>query len=174
MVIMALILINLSACSKNDELTVYDTSVDVPLQGWTSADTLFYSITVTETTTIKNPVAKGHDYHMNLSLRYSSSLPLTHLPFLLTLQQTDTTGGYIHPIRNIMKQEFSLPVRDTAGIPLGDNWGSLYTISTPISSPTIRFDTAGTYRFMIIPNLGDQKSLPGVASIGIFLHAKRL
>lgn len=170
MVIMALILINLSACSKNNELTAYDTSVDVPLQGWTSADTLFYSITVTETTTIKNPVAKGHDYHMNLSLRYSSSLPLTHLPFLLTLQQTDTTGGYIHPIRNIMKQELSLPVRDTAGIPLGDNWGSLYTISTPVSSPTIRFDTAGTYRFMIIPAIGDLPELPGVASIGIELR----
>lgn len=169
-VIMALIQINLSACSsQNDARTVYDTSVDVPLQGWTSTDTLFYSIVITDPTTIKKPVAVDHDYQMNISLRYSTSLRLTHLPFQLTLQQTDTLGGYEHPIRNIFRQDLSLEVRDADGVPLGDSWGSLYSIETPISSPTIRFDSTGTYRFMILPTLGDLKSLPGVASIGIQL-----
>lgn len=166
-VIMALIQISLSACSQNDARTVYDTSVDVPLQGWTSTDTLFYSIVITDSPSIKYPIATHQDYQMNISIRYAATFGLTHVPFQLTLQQTDTLGGYEHPIRNIFRQDLSLEVRDAEGVPLGDNWGSLYTISTPISSPTIRFDSAGTYRFMILPNLGDQKSLPGVASIGI-------
>lgn len=170
MAVMALILTSLNACSQNEGLTVYNKSVDVHLEGWAPTDTLFYNITVTEPASIKYPIVTQRDYRMNMSVRFSTSLKLTHLPFLLTLQQTDTIGGYEHPIRNIFRQELSLEVRDTTGIPLGESWGSLYSVETTSPSPTIRFDTAGTYRLMIIPTIGNLKSLPGVASIGIQLE----
>lgn len=167
---MLLILTSISACSRNESQTVYDSSVDVHLNGWVSTDTLFYNIVVTDPPSIKNPIVVGQHYQLSISLRYSADFPLTQVPFLLQMQQTDTVGGYTRPVRNIFRELLSPAVRDSMGLPLGDTWGSLISRQEQQTGLQVHFDTAGTYRFLIIPELGDQPSLPGLASIGLRLN----
>ena len=168
MAIMALILINLSACSQSRQHTVYNTSVDVPLDGWASTDTLFYHLTVSDSATIKYPIGLHQDYQLRVSIRYASHFPLLSVPMLLTLQQTDTTGGYERPVRNLMRQQLQPMVRDTLGLPLGNTWGSLISMEEA-TDLTVRFDTSGCYRILLTPQFGYQRSLPGIASIGLQL-----
>lgn len=169
MAIMTLILASTSACNSNEPQTVYDNSVDVHLSGWASTDTLFYDIVVTDPPSIKNPIVVGKVYQLSISLRHTAEFPLNQVPFLLQMQQTDTIGGYVHPTRNILKEHFSPYVRDSIGLPLGDTWGSLIARQEHKTGVHIHFDTTGTYRFLIIPEIGDLPSLPGLASIGLRL-----
>lgn len=166
---MAVMVLSLSACSQNNAQTVYSNSVDVPLLGWTSADTLFYNITVTEPATIKSPIAIRHDYQMNVDIRCSSSYPLSSIDYHLLLQKMDTTGGYNRPVANLLRQEITTVVRDTTGTPLGDTWGSLITLQTTRPDLSVRFDSAGLYRILLIPELGELREVPGIASVCISL-----
>lgn len=172
MAAMVLTLTGLSGCNQNNALTAYNNSVDVPLMGWTSADTLFYHITVTDPATIKTPIAISRDYQLNIGFRYSSAYPLSCVAYHLLLQKTDTTGGYEHPTVNLLRQDMTTMVRDSIGTPLGDTWGSLISLETRQPDLTIRFDSAGTYRFLLIPDLGELSALPGVASASIRLDLK--
>lgn len=164
--------ISLSACqSNNSHAVVYNTSVDVPLYHWTSADTLFYPLAIAEEPNAKQPIQLNKDYHVRLNLRHNLDFPLTSIPANFCLQQTDTVQGQTRISRRIMLTRIEPKVRDDRGLPLGDGWGSLYEYQQPLDNLTIRFDKAGTYRFIIIPDFrGAADGLNGMASIGIELY----
>lgn len=167
---MGIILTSQTACRPSEVNAVFDNSVDVRLDGWASTDTLFYPFAVTDPATVTTPVLLHHPYRMKLSVRHSSDYPLLNVPFLLLLQQTDTSGGYLHPIKNLLHLDLAPEVRDTTGMPQGTCWGSLYTTESTVPGHTFRFDSAGFYRFLVIPQIGSQQKIPGIASIGIRLE----
>ncbi len=167
---MGIILTSQTACSPSEPDAVLDNSVDVRLDGWASTDTLFYPFTVADPATVTSPLLLHHQYRMKLSIRHSSEYPLLNVPFRLLLQQTDTVGGYLHPIKNLLHLDLAPEVRDTTGMPIGTYWGSLYTIENTLPEHSFRFDSVGSYRFLIIPEIGGQKKIPGIASIGIRLE----
>ncbi len=169
--IMAIALTGLSACSSPNEphTAVYDYSVDVPQSGWTSADTLFYDLLLTQPATIKNPIVPRRTYQLSMSVRFDASFPFTALPLQLLVQQTDTMGGYLHPVRNLLRRDLAPQLRDSLGQPIGHTWGSLITQSIPLPDLTLRFDSAGTYRLLITPQTGSHRSIPGIASVGVRL-----
>lgn len=168
-----IITINLSACSSqsNDAHTVvYNTSVDVPLHHWTSADTLFFPLTVTEEPNLKLPICTNKDYHLRLSFRHAIDFPLTAIPSLFCMQQTDTVQGQSRVTRRVFQQTISPKVRDEKGQPLGTGWGSLYEYQQDMPEITVRFDQPGNYRFLFIPSFrGVTDGISGMASVGIEL-----
>lgn len=160
------------ACSDTaDSERAYDYAVDVPSTGWTSADTLFYPFTITDPPQVRTPLVAGTSYHATYHVRTAAQFGLTHLPVSIILQQVDTLGAgeTSHVVRNVLRHETSLPVRDEQGRPLGDSWGSLYQYEAPIDSLTLRFDAAGYYRMLLIPSTGNTAAFTGIHSIGISL-----
>ncbi len=160
-----------NACSVKEEGTdpVYNKIVNVPLLGWKQNDTLFYPVHVTEPTTIRTPIVKGHPYQMGYSIRMSSEYHFTRVPMQLIIQQTDTAGGHEFIVRNILRQNIAPAVRDTLGQPLGPTWGSLIDYQNYIDGITVRFDSVGTYRMMLIPETQGLSSFIGLSAIGITL-----
>lgn len=150
---------------------VYNTSVDVPLFHWTSADTLFYPISVAEESNIKHPIRTSTDYHVRLSVRHSSRFPLTHLPALICLQQTDTVLGHYILAKRLMQKPISPQIRNDQGQPLGSGWGSLYEYQQMLPDISVRFSKPGTYRLLIIPRFdGAEDGIDGMASVGLELY----
>lgn len=169
--ITATALTSLSSCSSPNEphTAVYDYSVDVLQSGWTSADTLFYDLQLTDPATIKNPIVPRRTYQLSMSVRFDATFPFTTLPMHMLVQQTDTAGGYLHPIRNLLRRDLAPLMRDSIGQPIGHSWGSLVTQTIPLPDLTLRFDSAGTYRILITPHTGSHRSIPGIASVGVRL-----
>lgn len=164
------ILTSLSACNLSDSgRTVYDISVDVPLSGWASTDTLFYSVCVDDVASLRHPIERGVDYQLSVSVRHVSRYPFMSIPFTLIQQQTDTTQGFEHPVRNILHQSVAPVIRDSLGHQLGASWGSFITVNVPVPDVSIRFDSAGTYRFLVIPDLGTLTSVTGLSALGLRL-----
>lgn len=165
--------ISLSACSNqnNDAHTVvYNTSVDVPLFHWTSTDTLFFPLVVTDEPNLKLPIRTNQEYHLRLSFRHAIDYPLTEIPSLLCLQQTDTVQGQNRVSRRIFQQNISPKLRDEKGQPLGTGWGSLYEYQQDATNITVKFDQPGSYRFLFIPSFhGITDGINGMASVGIEL-----
>lgn len=85
------------------------------------------------------------------------------------IQQTDTTGGHEHIVRNVLRQRIAPAVRDTLGQPLGPSWGSLIDYEDYIDELTVEFDSTGTYRMLLIPETQHLSSFVGLSAIGITL-----
>ena len=152
-------------------MRAYDYAVDVPASGWTSQDTLFFPFILTEEPQVRTPLAVGHTYHTDYHVRTTSDFSLTNIPVTIILQQVDTlaTGQTSHVVRNLLRREASLSVRDDEGRSLGETWGSLYQYEAAIDSLTLRFDAAGYYRMLLIPATADAANFAGIQSIGIAL-----
>jgi len=99
----------------------------------------------------------------------STEFPFTRVPMQLIIQQTDTTEGHEYIVRNIFRQNIAPAVRDTLGHPLGSSWGSLIDYENYIDGLTIRFDSVGTYRMMLIPETQGLSGFVGLSAIGITL-----
>ena len=160
-----------SACQSSAEPTdpAYSAVADVPLLGWKAADTLFFPVVITSPVTIRTPLVQGQPYLMGYTIRMSARYPLTRVPMQFVIQQTDTTGGHEHIVRNVLREHIAPAVRDTLGRPLGPSWGSLIDYDGFIDGLTIRFDSLGTYRMMLIPDTKDANGFPGLSAIGITL-----
>lgn len=160
-----------SACNVRSDGTepVYYEVVNVPLLGWTPNDTLFFPVHVTNPTTIRTPIEQGRPYQMGYSIRMSADYHFTRVPMQFIIQQTDTIEGHEYIVRNILRQNIAPAVRDTLGKPLGPTWGSLIDYDNYIDGITIRFDSVGTYRMMLIPETQGLSSFIGLSAIGITL-----
>jgi len=160
-----------SACQSSEDGTepVYSEVVNVPLLGWDANDTLFYPVHVTNPTTIRTPIVQGLTYQVGYNIRMSADYRFTRVPMQFIIQQTDTSGGHEYIVRNVLRQNIAPAVRDTLGHPLGPTWGSLIDYENYIESLTIRFDSLGTYRMMLIPETQGLSSFTGISAIGISL-----
>jgi len=165
--------ISLSACSQttNDaHAVVYNTSVDVPLQHWTSADTLFYPIVIDEQPSFQFPVCAGKDYHVRFCIRYSIDFPLSKLPANLYVQEMDNTDDRMRIKRRLRHLHIEPNIKDSQGRTLGGGWGSLYENQEVLPDQVVSFDRPGIYRLLIIPAFnGMPEGINGIASIGIEL-----
>jgi hypothetical protein len=106
---------------------------------------------------------------MGYSIRMSADYHFTRVPMQFIIQQTDTIEGHEYIVRNILRQNIAPAVRDTLGKPLGPTWGSLIDYDNYIDGITIRFDSVGTYRMMLIPETQGLSSFIGLSAIGITL-----
>ncbi len=148
----------------------YNTSVDVPLQHWTSADTLFYPIVIDEEPSFQRPLRINHNYHARLCIRYTLGCPLTQIPAHFFVQEMDDVQGQMRIKRRLQQFPITPNVKDNEGMALGDGWGSLYEYQELLTDHTIRFDRPGFYRFLIIPDFkGVPEGIDGIASIGVEL-----
>ena len=161
----------LTACQNRPDATVpdYNEVLDVSIFGWKDADTLFFPLQITFPSTIRTPIQQGIPYIMGYSVRMSADYHYARVPMQLIIQQTDTTGGREHIVRNILRQHIAPAVRDTLGRPLGPSWGSLIDYDGFIDGITIRFDSLGTYRMMLIPDTKDMHGFTGLSAIGLSL-----
>ncbi|MBO4754593.1 MAG: hypothetical protein J5543_08360 [Bacteroidales bacterium] len=168
---MAMAALMMSACQSHEDGTdpAYNVIVDVNMLGWNAGDTLFFPIHVTNPSTIRDPIVQGIPYQVGYSIRMSADYRFTRVPMQLIVQQTDTTGGHEHIVRNVMREHIAPAVRDTLGHPLGPSWGSLIDYDNYIENLIISFDSTGTYRMMLIPDLRNVKSFVGLSAIGITL-----
>lgn len=168
---MAVVALMVSACQSNTDATEpdYNLVIDVPMFGWKVADTLFFPIQITSPSTIRTPILQGMPYQLGYSIRMSADYRFTRVPMQLIVQQTDTTGGHEHIVRNVLRQHIAPAVRDTLGHPLGPSWGSLIDYDNYINNLTIRFDSVGTYRMILIPDTRDVSGLVGLSAIGLTL-----
>lgn len=158
----------------------YDYSCDVPLSGWRSQDTLFYPISVLTAPERRHPLRLGTDYDVWCSVRMTSSYPYGDVPMTLVVQQMEevthpvdslTTRTTIEVLRNILRHDLTAQVRLDTGEPLGGSWGSLITYDAPVHDHlSLRFDTTGTYRLLIIPKVPSGVSLTGLSAIGLTLR----
>lgn len=170
--------LNLTSCvseADQEAQTVYDHSCDVSTHGWTSQDTLFYPVLITEMPELRTPIKYGRQCDLWCNIRTEADFPYTNIPMTLIVQQTDTTGsgnGTSHVIRNLLRHDLTLTVCNEDGRHLGDSWGSLVQLETKLDGLTVCFDTTGTYRMLLIPNLHNKVSLPGITSIGLTLRQK--
>ena len=166
--------ISLSACSQsssNRAEIVYNTSVDVPLKHWTSADTLFYPVVIDEEPNLRHPIACHQNYRMRISVRHTSDFPLSAVPANISIQQTDTINGQTRVTRRVMQTAIAPRVRDEQGRALGTGWGSLYEFEEEVPDFTLQFDEPGTYRMLIIPAFrGALEGIDGMVSMGIELY----
>lgn len=180
MVTMAMVVaaISLTACSSpNPDVASpigFNSSCDVDLKGWNPTDSLVFPILVTNPPTLRNPIHAGQCYSMLCNIRIAPEYPYTTVPMHLIVQQTDTlSGGHQHVVRNLLRQEINPAVRDSLGHPLGATWGSLIDYEAPLSGDiSLKFDSAGTYRMILIPLTPDQSSLSGISSVGLTLKVK--
>lgn len=165
-------LASLTACSSSQEPTPdYNTVVDIPILGWSASDTLFFPIQVTSPATIRTPLQVGLPYHVNYSIRMTAGFELDRVPMHLILQQTDTAeGGHTRIIRNVLRQDIAPAVRDSLGKPLGNTWGSLIDYESPLNEVSLKFDSAGTYRLMLIPETGSLNSFSGLSAMGLTFY----
>ena len=161
----------LNACQNNEDGTdpAYDKVIDVPILGWKAADTLFFPLQITDPTTIRTPILQGIPYTMGYSVRMSADFHYTRVPMQLIIQQTDTTGGCEHIVRNVLRRHIAPAVRDTLGRPLGPSWGSLIDYDGFIDDISIQFDSLGSYRMMLIPDTKDIHGFTGLSAIGLSL-----
>lgn len=167
--------VSLSACTSSPtdaELTDYDLSVDVPCQRWTSTDTLFFPIDVTDAPLHRTPLLREASYRVRCNIRISADCKLTNVPMNLLLQQTDTLGSpdrLPQVTRNLLRSVVCPAVRNADGRELGSTWGSLIQHEVPIDSLTMKFDSAGTYRILLIPAIEGPQGIEGVHSVGLAL-----
>lgn len=144
----------LSSC---DGETVSCKSVDVPLDGWASEDTLYMEYHVTESPNPHSWIERERNYALELSARYSGQYPYTEIPVTVGLLRADSLGYY-------QLQDSLLQVRfvtvDEEGRRVGDYWGSLYAVDWG-GTHIVRFPEAGDYRIALAPDT----FLVGVASI---------
>lgn len=168
---MAVAALMVSACQNNTDGTEpdYNVVIDVPMLGWKVADTLFFPIQITSPSTIRTPLLQGIPYQLGYSIRMSADYRYARVPMHLIIQQTDTTGGHEHIVRNVLRQHIAPAVRDTLGHPLGPSWGSLIDYDNYINDLTIRFDSVGSYRIMLIPDTRDASGFVGLSAIGLTL-----
>lgn len=165
--------ISLSACNQNPDqhAVVYNTSVDVPLQHWTSADTLFYPLDVAEQPSITHPIRLRKNYHVRISMRHTADFPLTEVPANLFLQKTDSVQGQVRVSRRVMQASIAPRICDEDNSLLGEGWGSLFCHQESLSDVTLRFDQAGSYRILFIPAFKEiPDGIDGMASVGIELY----
>lgn len=169
-----LLMLSLNACSNEsgDKSLGFDFSVDVPSRGWTAQDTLFYPIHITEQPEVRTPLLRDVDYDVFASIRMSSAYKFCNVPMTMLLQQTDTTGGMTHVVRNLLRQEISPIVRNDEGRELGANWGSLTQHEVQLDSISMRFDSIGTYRILLIPTTQEINALDGIFSVGLSLRQR--
>ena len=174
-----LLMAGLTACSSDEgdateEASIgYDHSADVPMLGWSFSDTLFFPLTVLAEPELRSPIVIGADYSLWCSVRHDASYSYQQLPLTFVVQQTDTTGtlnGTSRVVRNMLRRQMTLPIRRPDGHPLGTSWGSLIQYETEADSLTLRFDSAGTYRMLLIPDVPASQPLKGVASVGLTLR----
>lgn len=168
----AMALASLTACSNSQGVSPdYNTVVDIPILGWSASDTLFFPIQVTSPATIRTPLQVGKPYMVDYSIRMTSGFELDRVPMHLILQQTDTAeGGYTRIIRNVLRQDIAPAVRDSIGKPLGNTWGSLIDYESHLNDLTLRFDSTGTYRLMLIPATGSIDCFTGLSAIGLTFY----
>lgn len=151
----------------------YNTVNDVPILGWTETDTLLYPVLLTTPPTLRTPLVSGRSYDVYCSVRMTPGYAYQNVPMQLIVQQTDTVGtGYEHVVYNMLRQDIDVLVRDSLSRPLGTTWGSLIDYEARVPNLTLRFDSAGTYRMMLIPHLDRQTPLQGIASVGIALYPR--
>ena len=148
----------------------YNTSVDVPLQHWTSADTLFYPIVIDEEPSFQRPIHTNHSYRARLCIRYTLGCPLTQIPAHFFVQEMDIIQGQMRIKRRLQQFPIAPNVKDNEGLALGDGWGSLYEYQETLTDQVLRFDKPGFYRILIIPDFkGVPEGIDGIASIGVEL-----
>ncbi len=168
---LTLTIIMASACKGNEDGTepIYCRVVNVPLREWSASDTLFFPVQVTYPTTLRTPIVQGLTYQVRYNIRMSANYKFTRVPMQFIVQQTDTTGGHEHIVRNVLRQNIAPAVRDTLGHPLGPSWGSLIDYENVIDGLTLRFDSLGTYRMMLIPETKGLSGFDGISAVGISL-----
>lgn len=100
----------------------------------------------------------------------TSDYPFTTVPMTLIIQQTDTTAqGGERVKRNFLRQHIEPAVRTPEGRPLGSSWGSLIQHEVQLDSLSLRFDSAGHYRMLLIPAIQGEVTLRGITSVGLSL-----
>lgn len=180
--LLALCIIGLCACTSSDKdaddgtLVGYDHSADVSLMGWSVYDTLCFPLEVAPQPEHRSPIALATDYDLWCNVRHDASYPYQQLPLTFVVQLTDTTGstnGTPRVVRNVLRSSLVLPLRQADGRPLGTTWGSLIQHEVVADSVTVRFDSAGMYRMLLIPDAPAGQPLKGVASVGISLRRAR-
>lgn len=173
MVAAALLAINFLSCNTNGGQTAkvsYDHSVDVPSREWRAQDTLFFPITISDEPEVRTSIIRGTDYPVWCSIRMTSDYPFTTVPMTLIIQQTDTTAqGGERVKRNYLRQHIEPVVRTPEGRPLGSSWGSLIQHEVRLDSLSLRFDSVGHYRMLLIPAVQGEVTLCGIASVGLSL-----
>ena len=172
----ALLTLELASCADASEAdTDYDVVTDVPVMGWTEADTLCFAVQVAESVRHTPVPLRGIDYRLRCSVRIQPDYAFAEVPMLLIVQQTDTAGlgQGTRVVRNLMRRNISVRVRDAAGHPLGPTWGSMAQHEEMIDSLTLRFDTTGSYRLLLLPRAYNHTSLPGITAIGISLNRSK-
>lgn len=180
---LGLLTLSLSSCTQRQDAsthpTDYDYSCDVPLSGWRSQDTLFYPITVCDAPERRHPLLLGTTYDVWCSVRMAASYPYDGIPMTLIVQQLKevehhadslTTYTTLEVSRNLLRQDIHTEVRTATGQPIGDTWGSLISCEAPVEDLSLRFDSAGSYRLLILPKTPSGLSLSGLSAIGLTLH----
>lgn len=165
-------LASLTACSSEllSPSADYDTVVDVNMLAWASNDTLFFPVEVPETPSAQNLLKHDHTYRLRCSVRMSADYRLESLPMQLIVQQTDTlSSGHSHVVRNLLRENVSTRVRDKQGMVLGDTWGSLTTHEEMLQDVTLRFDSVGSYRMLLVPRTNGLAAFKGISAIGLSL-----
>ena len=166
------LLASLTACSSDGPYTAadYDTVIDVPVLSWMPTDTLLYPIVISSEATRYNPLRQGATYRLRCSVRMTAGFELTQVPMQFIVQQTDTAeGGHLRVLRNVCRHDIAPHVRDKRGQPLGSTWGSLICHEEVLPDVSLRFDSVGTYRMMLIPETSGLASFRGISAIGLSL-----
>lgn len=161
----------LAACQSTPGVLCYDTAADVHLHGWTLADTLSYPIFLAERPTPKQPLTTGTDYTLFLGIRHNSQMRLERLPMQVILQQVDTVGGVIRPLRILSRSRLEVVLRQAdTGQPLGHGWGDVRQLSVaPVQPYTLSLPEPGTYQLQLLPDIDASQSVTGLSAICVEL-----
>lgn len=137
----------LCACTPN---TVYHSFHSVSATGWKGGDTLRFSFSLPDTTTV---------YALSVESRYHLSFPYTHLPIRITLSDASDVI--------LLHDTLCLPIADEQGRRTGTGWGDLRSTS----SPALLMSTGlkDTLQLILLPVLADSL-LPGINDIGVCIE----
>ncbi|MEG1585314.1 MAG: gliding motility lipoprotein GldH [Bacteroidales bacterium] len=145
-----IILFILAGCV--DANTVYHSSRDVSVLGWSPKDSLKWEV---------NGLDSAARYQIEINVRNDNSYPYENLGLEISIQKGDTLLACDTVDYKLVNQ---------LGAWEGRGWGSLYETSFPYKQ--IQIPDTGKYTFIIRPCMNDWE-LKGINSVGITIQKRR-